>query len=365
MNGKRHIAVLAGDGIGPEVMNQALRVLSAAASQFSFEVSLEEALIGGAAYDEYGEHFPDQTKAICQRADAILFGSVGGPVDKLHLPKWKGCEVTALLGIRKAFSFNANLRPVRVIPELQALCPLRPEVIGQGIDIVFVRELLGDIYFGEKKTEVINGMRVATDVCTYSEEQISSVAKVAFKIAQGRGGKVVSVDKANVLETSRLWRTVVHEVAEQFPEIELEDMLVDNCAMQLISNPKQFDVILTSNMFGDILSDAGAVLPGSLGLLASASINADGFGLFEPPGGSAQDIAGKGVANPTGQILSVAMMLNHSFGLAKEAQAVEQAVATALASGARTGDTALSGEKALSTEEYTDSILSALLTQQS
>ena len=355
------IAVLAGDGVGPEVMSQAYRVLEATAERFSFELFSQEALIGGAAYDEFGVHFPDETKVLCQTVDAILFGSVGGPVDQLHLPKWKGCEVNALLGIRKAFSFNANIRPVRVFPELAQLCPLRKEVIGEGVDIVFIRELLGDLYFGEKHTQECDGVRVATDVATYTEQQIASVAHVAFKTAMTRSKRVISVDKANVLETSRLWRTVVHEVAAEYPEVSLEDMLVDNCAMQLIRNPRQFDVVLTSNMFGDILSDAGAVLPGSLGLLASASLNASGFGLYEPPGGSAQDIVGKGIANPTGQILCVAMMLSHSFGMNEAAAAIEQAVAKVLASGIRTADIALAGEKAIGTQEYTDSVISALL----
>ncbi|MCL4145709.1 UNVERIFIED_CONTAM: hypothetical protein GTU68_046325, partial [Idotea baltica] len=266
----------------------------------------------------------------------------------------------ALLGIRKAFSFNANLRPVRVFPQLQELCPLRPEIVGDGIDILFVRELLGDIYFGEKKLEEINNVRVATDVATYTEVQIESVARVAFRAAQQRKQKLISVDKANVLETSRLWRSVVAEVSADYPDVELENMLVDNCAMQLITKPKQFDVVLSSNMFGDILSDAGAVLPGSLGLLASASLNSEGFGLYEPPGGSAQDIAGRGIANPTGQILSVAMMLKYSFGLTQASELIESAVSSALSDGARTIDTAKSGQEFLTTQEYTDSILSAL-----
>lgn len=354
------IAVLAGDGIGPEVMAQALRVLHAVCRRFNHQLTVVEALVGGAAYDECGHHLPAETLQVCREADAILFGSVGGPVDRLHEPRWQGCEVNALLGLRKAFSFNANLRPVRVYSELATRCPLRPEVLGSGVDILFVRELNGDIYFGEKSTEVVDGLRVAVDVASYREDQVAAVARVAFAAARKRRGKVTSVDKANVLETSRLWRTVVHEIAQEFPDITLEDMLVDNCAMQLITKPTQFDVILTTNMFGDILSDAGAVLPGSLGMLASASLNSEGFGLYEPPGGSAQDIAGKGVANPIGQILSVAMMLRTSFGLLEEADCIESAVGVCLSKGARTADIAEPGAEKLSTTAFTDKILQIL-----
>ncbi len=357
---EKKIAVLSGDGIGPEVMAQALRVLAEVAKRFGHSFETVEALIGGAAYDEHGVHFPAETMEICAGSDAVLFGSVGGPVSELHLDKWKGCEVNALLGIRKAFSFNANFRPVRVYPELAAHCPLKDELIADGVDILFVRELNGDIYFGHKSTEVRDGQRVATDVAEYTEAQIASVAHTAFRAAAKRGGRLTSVDKANVLETSRLWREVVHEVAKEYPDVELSDMLVDNCAMQLICNPSQFDVILTTNMFGDILSDAGAVLPGSLGMLASASLNDEGFGMFEPPGGSAPDIAGKGLANPTGQILSVAMMLKFAFGATAEAAAIEDAVEKTLRAGCRTADIATSSEKSLGTEEYTDTILSYL-----
>lgn len=358
---EKKIAVLAGDGIGPEVMDQALRVLAAVAEKFGHTFETTLGLIGGAAYDEHGQHFPEQTKAICEQSDAVLFGSVGGPVAELHFDKWKGCEVNALLGIRKAFSFNANFRPVRVFPELAMHCPLKNEIIAGGVDILFVRELNGDIYFGEKSTELRDGQRVAVDVASYSESQVSSVAHTAFQAAQKRSGRLTSVDKANVLETSRLWREVVHQVGKEYPEVALSDMLVDNCAMQIICNPGQFDVILTTNMFGDILSDAGAVLPGSLGMLASASLNADGFGMFEPPGGSAPDIAGRGIANPTGQILSVAMMFKHSFGLSEEAKAIESAVEKTLQAGCRTGDIATADETAIGTQEFTDKILSFLI----
>lgn len=342
---EKHIAVLPGDGIGEEVMEQALRVLNLIAEQYGHRFSTTKALVGGAAYDKFETHFPDETNAICRSADAILFGSVGGPVSEMNLPKWKNCEANSILSLRKTFEFHANYRPVRVIPELQHLCPLKKEVIERGVDILFIRELLGDCYFGEHKTfNSPAGVRTATDLIVYDEQQIAAVAEVAFKAAQKRRGKVTSVDKANVLDSSKLWRAVVKEVALGYPDVVLEDMLVDNCAMQIVRDPSQFDVVLTTNMFGDILSDAAAVLPGSLGLLASASINKDGFGLYEPPGGSAQDIAGTGNANPIAQILTVALMLRFSFGLETEAVAIEQAVETTLKEGYRTRDIARAGE---------------------
>lgn len=357
---QKRIAVLPGDGIGEEVMQEAVLVLKEVAARFSHAFEFEYGVIGGAAFDAYGEHFPEATREICARADAILFGSVGGPVSEQHLEKWKNCEVNALLGLRKAFSFNANFRPVRVFSELKDLSPLKPAVIGEGVDILFVRELNGDIYFGEKRQFERDGVRVATDVAEYTELQVASVARTAFEAAGKRRGKVTSVDKANVLQTSKLWREVVKEVSQEYPEIALENMLVDNCAMQLIQNPTQFDVILTSNMFGDILSDAGAVLPGSLGLLASASLNECGFGMFEPPGGSAPDIANKNIANPIGQILSSAMLLRFAFNLQKEADTIEAAVSKALLSGARTQDLARSNEPTLGTHEMGQTIRAAL-----
>lgn len=360
---QKTIAVLPGDGIGEEVMAQAERVLAAVAAKFGHTFTTKRGLIGGAAFDAHGVHFPQVTRDLCAGSDAILFGSVGGPVSELHLAKWKGCETNALLGMRKSFKFNANFRPVRVFPELMQNSPLKDNIIGSGIDILFIRELNGDIYFGEKKREVRNGVRVAIDVAEYSEDQIAAVAHTAFQAARKRRNKVTSVDKANVLEVSRLWREVVNEVAAEYPDVALDHMLVDNCAMQIICNPAQFDVILTGNMFGDILSDAGAVLPGSLGLLASASMNREGFGMFEPPGGSAPDIAGKGVANPIGQILSVGMMLTFAFGLTEESAAIERAVGETLRAGFRTGDIAsrggsgAAGEQIVGTKEITDQIL--------
>jgi 3-isopropylmalate dehydrogenase len=360
---KLNIAVLAGDGIGPEVMTQALRVLDAVAKKAGLNIETTEALIGGAAYDKFGEHFPKATADVCKSSNAILFGSVGGPVSESKLDKWRGCEANSLLGIRKQFNFYANFRPVRLYPELVQSSPLKKEVIGDGVDLIIIRELVGDIYFGEHKIftrQAANGTmeRVGSDVAEYTESQIREIAHVGFKTAQGRSKKLTSVDKANVLSTSKLWREVVKEVSADYPDVKLEDMLVDNCAMQLIVNPRQFDVIVTSNMFGDILSDAAAVLPGSLGLLASASLNKEGFGMFEPPGGSAPDIAGKGIANPTGQILSVAMMLRFAFGLNQEALMIEEAVSDTIKAGIRTSD--IASGKSASTKEFTDAVLERL-----
>lgn len=353
----KRIAVLPGDGIGEEVMAEAIRVLRAVEPLTGERFELTHALVGGAAYERYESHFPAETRAVCEEADAILFGSVGGPVSEMHLPKWKNCEASSILAVRSAFRFHANLRPVKVLPELAEMCPLRPEVVAGGVDILFVRELLGDLYFGEHRMEVRDGVRIARDVAEYDEKQVRAVAVVAFEAARGRHKRVTSVDKANVLETSKLWRAVVREVAEDFPDCRLNEMLVDNCAMQLVVNPSQFDVVLTTNMFGDILSDVGAVLPGSLGLMCSASFNERGFALYEPPGGSAPDIAGQGIANPIAQILCVAMMLRHSFRHAAAADAIETAVDTVLRDGLRTRDIARGSAGALGTREMTDKIV--------
>jgi 3-isopropylmalate dehydrogenase len=354
------IAVLPGDGIGEEVMDQALRVLEAVSSKFNHKFELKRGIVGGAAYEKYKSHFPEETKELCKNSDAILFGSVGGPVKDMHLEKWKNCEANSILAIRKAFGFNANFRPIKIYPQLGEISPLRQELIERGVDILFIRELLGDCYFGEHKTTTKDGIRCASDVSEYDEKQIASVAHIAFKAAQRRRKKVTSVDKANVLDTSKLWRTIVHEIGRDYPDVELEDMLVDNCAMQIIRDPSHFDVVVLSNMFGDILSDAAAVLPGSLGLLCSASFNKEGFALYEPPGGSAQDIAGQGTANPIAQILSVAMLLRFSFGLEAEAKAIESAIEAALASGCRTRDIYRGKGKLVGSEEMTSAILANL-----
>ncbi|MCC6931933.1 MAG: 3-isopropylmalate dehydrogenase [Deltaproteobacteria bacterium] len=357
---QKQIAVLPGDGIGEEVMLQALRVLTEVGYKFGHEFSTTKALIGGAAYDSYGVHFPNKTKEICAKNDAILFGSVGGPNSERHLEKWKSCEVNALLGIRKAFSFAANFRPAKIYPALLNSSPLKNSIIEKGVDVLIVRELLGDLYFGDKWQKGEKPNRQAFDACLYSEAQIATVTHAAFAAARKRRHKLTLVDKANILHTSKLWREVVQELAKEYSDVELDCLFVDNCAMQLVLNPSQFDVIVTGNMFGDIISDLAAVLPGSLGLLCSSSINADGFALYEPPGGSAPDIAGKNLANPIGQILCVAMMLRHSFSLLNEANAIEAAVESTLNAGFRTGDIFTEGMRRVGTAEMGDEILSRI-----
>lgn len=357
---KKVIAVLPGDGIGEEVCREAIRVLDAVAEKFGHEFGLRPGLIGGAAWEQHNSHFPDETKALCEASDAILFGSVGGPVELASQPKWKDCEKNSILALRQAFSFNANFRPARVYPELVDICPLRPEVAGKGVDLLIIRELLGDVYFGEHRREVRDGKRVAVDVGEYTEDQVASVAHIAFQAAEKRDRSLVSVDKANVLETSRLWREVVDEVATEYPDVKLEHMFVDNAAMQIIRDPSRFDVVVTGNLFGDILSDAAAVLPGSLGLTASASLNGEGFGMYEPQGGSAPDLAGQNVANPLAQILSVSMLLRFSFGLNQEADLIVSAVDRALAEGSRTADIADSKSEVLSTTEMCNRVIANL-----
>jgi 3-isopropylmalate dehydrogenase len=357
---KYRIAVLPGDGVGPEVMAQALRILRTVGNDYGHEFNTTFGLVGGTAYDEYETHLPDDTLALCENSDAVLFGSVGGPVIQQNQKKWKNCEANSILALRKHFKFNANYRPVRLLPELEALCPLKKDIIGNGIDILFIRELLGDAYFGRKDTTTDSGQRVAWDESVYTEEQVRSVARAAFAAAKSRRRKVTSVDKANVLEASRLWRAVVREVAQEFPAVELEEILVDNFAMQLIKRPTDFDVVVTTNMFGDILTDEAAALAGSLGLLSSASTNTDGFGLYEPPGGSAPDIAGKGVANPIGQIMSTALMLRFSFGLEREANAIELAVEDTLRAGYRTADIYRGEGTLVDTKQMTDQILARM-----
>lgn len=327
------VAVLAGDGIGPEVMAEAHKVLNAVEARFGLTFERTEALVGGAAIDAVGQPLPPQTLSICQQSDAILFGSVGGP-------KWTGLapdqqpERGSLLPLRKTFDLFCNLRPGQIYPAFAELSPLHPRVSSQGMDVLCVRELTGGIYFGEKG----RGEDSAFDTQTYSTAEISRIARVAFEAAQKRSHKVTSIDKANVLQTSILWREVVTEVAKDFPNVALEHMYIDNAAMQLIRSPQQFDVLLCDNLFGDILSDELAAIAGSMGLLPSASLNGSGFGLYEPAGGSAPDIAGQGIANPIAQILSAALMLRYSFGLEDAAKAIEQAVQQCLQQGIVTRD---------------------------
>lgn len=363
MGVEKKIAVLSGDGIGPEVMAEAVKVLKHLGTLYGHKFNFVEALCGGAAFEatekagETPSHIPAATLQVCDSSDAILFGSVGGPVDQQHLPKWKDCEKNALLSLRKRFNLANNLRPSKVYPFLQHLCPLKPELAGSGIDVLCVRELVGGIYFGEHKRE---GDR-AWDVMEYTAEGIRKPVVFAFKAAQQRRKKVTIVDKANVLETSRLWREVAREVHKDFPDVEMEFMYVDNAAMQIITKPAAFDVICTENMFGDILSDALAMLPGSLGLMPSASLG-DTIHMYEPSGGSAPDIAGKNIANPVAQILSAAMMLRYSFGLEAEAVVIESAVTQVLEAGTLTGDLVPKGSSTTpsSTSEMGDAVVAKI-----
>lgn len=354
---KWKVAVLEGDGIGAEVMAEARKVLARTTDLFPEIGTLEyeEAPIGGAAYDLHGIHFPDATREVCERSDAIFFGSIGGPVEEQHLPKWKDAEKNALLGMRKAFGLAVNVRPAKVYPELAHASPLRADLISGGVDMVIIRELLGGIYFGEHSTTG----NAAKDVCEYDEEQIRKPLEFAFAAAKGRRGKLTVVDKANVLDTSRLWRKVATEMHKDHPEVEMDFMYVDNAAMQLIKAPSSFDVICTENMFGDILSDAASVLPGSLGLMPSLSIGS-GPKLYEPSGGSAPDIAGKGIANPAAQILCGAMMLRYTMEHGAAADAIEAAVDAAIESGIVTGDVCKPGQKAATTVEFGDAVVKAL-----
>lgn len=359
---KKKIAILPGDGIGPEVMTSAISVLDTIAKKFGHEFTYAHALVGGAAYDVHQEHLPQVTIDVCNDADAVLFGSVGGPVSLQQEAKWVNCEAKSILAIRKAFNFNINLRKTEIYPELAALSPLKPELVKNGLNIVIFRELIGDIYFGEHYQGEKNGKRFASDIAEYNEEQIESIAHHAFKIAKTRNKKLVSVDKANVLATSKLWRQIVSEVARKYPEITYQDMLVDNCAMQIIRNPGQFDVILTSNLFGDILSDELSVLSGSLGMMPSASFSKNGLALYEPAGGSAPDIANKDIVNPTAQILSASMMLAYSFNLNEEAKVIELAIKNTIINGYRTRDMAmgLEHEKVVGTSEFTQQVIRAI-----
>lgn len=352
--------MLPGDGIGPEVMKQAVKVLNSVSDKFEYEY----ADVGGIAIDNHGEALPKSTLRVCENSDAILFGSVGGPKWE-SLPPEKQPERAALLPLRKHFNLFANLRPAIVYPELAASSPLKPSVIGEnGLNILVVRELSSGIYFGTPKgMREENGEKVGFDTLVYSESEIERITRVAFDAAMLRDKTVTSIDKANVLSTMVLWRQVVAKVAKDYPNVELKNMYVDNAAMQLSINPRQFDVILADNMFGDILSDIGAAITGSLGMLASASLNESGFGMYEPAGGSAPDIAGKNIANPIAQILSAAMMLKYSFNMVEESQKIENGVKKALAKGYRTRD--IAGEnrdsvKICSTEEITSHIIENL-----
>jgi 3-isopropylmalate dehydrogenase len=348
------IAVLPGDGIGPEIIAQALRVLQ----KLDLGLQFEHAPVGGAGYEAGGDPLPEKTLALAKSAAAVLFGAVGDPkYDKLERAKR---PEQAILGLRKSLGLFANLRPAQVFPELAAASSLKSEIVA-GLDILIVRELTGDIYFGQPKGIRRKGAeREGFDTMLYSESEIRRIARVGFEAARKRSKKLCSVDKANVLETSQLWRDVVTEEAKQYADIELTHMYVDNCAMQLVRNPKQFDVIVTGNMFGDILSDEASMLTGSIGMLPSASLDADGKGLYEPIHGSAPDIAGKGVANPLATILSAAMMLRYSLQQEPAAQRIERAVRKVLQDGYRTADIFTAGTRKVGTKEMGDAVLSAL-----
>ncbi len=337
---KKNITCIPGDGIGPEVVAEAKKVLDAVADKFGHEFVYKDVLMGGASIDKYGVPLTDETIEAAKAADAVLMGSIGGNTSTspwYKLPPEKRPEA-GLLGIRKALGLFANLRPAMLYPELKEACPLKETVADAGFDMLIMRELTGGLYFGARSTEEKGGEMVATDTLVYSESEIRRVAIKAFEVAMKRRKSVISVDKANVLDSSRLWRKVVNEVAQDYPEVKVEHMLVDNAAMQLVKDPAQFDVMLTENMFGDILSDEASMITGSIGMLPSASLNETKFGLYEPSGGSAPDIAGQGIANPIATILSAAMMLRYSFDMDKEANAIEDAVKKVLNEGYRTGD---------------------------
>ncbi len=347
------IGLIHGDGIGPEIVGEAEKVLNTVCGKYGHTFTYTKLLLGGASIDVHGVPLTDETIDEAKTCDAVLMGSIGG--DAKTSP-WYKLEPSkrpeaGLLKIRKALNLFANLRPAYLYDELKAACPLREDIIGEGFDMMIMRELTGGLYFGERKTEEIDGVKTAVDTLSYNENEIRRIAKRGFDIAMKRRKKVTSVDKANVLDSSRLWRAVVEEVAKDYPEVTLEHMLVDNCAMQLVRNPGQFDVILTENMFGDILSDEASMVTGSIGMLSSASLNETKFGLYEPSHGSAPDIAGKNIANPIATILSAAMMLRYSLDLDQEADAVEAAVKAVLSKGYRTVDIMSEGYTEVSTEE--------------
>ncbi len=352
------VGVIKGDGIGPEIVTEAMKVLNKVGEVYGHSYSYSELLMGGASIDVHGVPLTDETVAEAKTCDAILMGSIGGDA---KVSPWYKLEPSkrpeaGLLRIRKELNLFANLRPAVLYDELKGACPLKEELTEGGFDMMIMRELTGGLYFGNRKTEEVNGVMTACDELTYNENEIRRIAVRAFDIAMKRNKNVISVDKANVLDSSRLWRKVVEEVAQDYPEVTLTHMLVDNCAMQLVKNPKQFDVILTENMFGDILSDEASMVTGSIGMLASASLNDTKFGLYEPSGGSAPDIAGKGIANPIATILSAAMMLRFTFDLDREADAIENAVGQVLKDGYRTIDIMSEGKMQVGTAEIGDLI---------
>lgn len=356
------IGVIKGDGIGPEIVEEAMKVLDRIGEVYGHTFSYTQLLMGGASIDVNGVPLTEETLLAAKESDAVLMGSIGG--DAKTSP-WYKLEPSkrpeaGLLRLRKGLNLFANLRPAVLYEELKGACPLKEEIADRGFDMMIMRELTGGLYFGKRSTQEEDGVLVARDELTYSEAEIRRIAKRGFDIAMKRRKKVTSVDKANVLDSSRLWRKIVEETAREYPEVELEHMLVDNCAMQLVKDPAQFDVILTENMFGDILSDEASMVTGSIGMLASASLNETKFGLYEPSGGSAPDIAGQGIANPIATILSAAMMLRYSFDLDREADAVEEAVSAVLREGYRTIDIMSEGKTLIGTKEMGDRICAAV-----
>lgn len=346
---EKNIAVIKGDGIGPEIVNEAIKVLDKTAEKFGHKFSYEEVLMGGCAIDAEGTPLPQKTIDVCLASDSVLLGAVGGP-------KWDTLPgdqrpEKGLLGIRKALNLFANIRPAKLFAPLADACPLKKEITDKGLDLVIVRELTGGVYFGKHTTFEENGAMVADDDMRYHDYEIERIIRVAFDMAKKRSGKVSSVDKANVLDTSRLWRKIAHSISEENPDVQYNDVLVDNCAMQLVRDPSQFDVIVTENLFGDILSDEASMITGSLGMIPSASLGEGSFGMYEPIHGSAPDIAGQNIANPIATILSASMMLRYSFGMGKEADAIDDAVNKVLAEGYRTGDIMSEGMKKVSCSE--------------
>ncbi|HIZ80176.1 MAG TPA: 3-isopropylmalate dehydrogenase [Candidatus Lachnoclostridium stercorigallinarum] len=352
---EKQIAVIRGDGIGPEIVEQALRVLDAVAEKFGHTFRYVDADMGGIAIDRWGEALPAAELEKCLASDSVLLGAVGGP-------KWDGMPGNkrpekGLLALRSAMGLYSNNRPAKLWPQLAAASPLKPEIVEKGIDFIVVRELIGGVYFGEHRTEEADGELKATDVMSYSEHEIERIGRIAFETAGKRRKKVTSIDKANVLDTSRLWRRVMHRLASEYPDIEYSDMLVDNAAMQIAKDPSQFDVIVTENMFGDILSDEASMITGSIGMIPSSSLGEDSRGLYEPIHGSAPDIAGQDRANPIGTILSAAMMLKYSFDMDEEAEAIEKAVNQVLDEGLRTGDMMAEGSTPVSCSGMGDAVL--------
>ena len=356
---QKTICLLPGDGIGPEIVAEAVKVLRAVEKKFGHSFTMTEALLGGAAIDAVGVPLPDATVEACKAADAVFLGAVGGP-------KWDTIDPAirperGLLGIRKALGLFANLRPATLFPELAGACLLRPDISAKGLDLIVVRELTGGIYFGQPAgTEVRDGLRTGFNTMIYNEEEIARIGRVAFSTARKRRKKLCCVDKANVLDTSRLWRSVMHRLQAEYPEVEYSEMFVDNCAMQIVKNPAQFDVIVTENMFGDILSDEASMITGSIGMIPSSSLGEGTRGLYEPIHGSAPDIAGKDIVNPTACILSAAMMLRYSFGMAEEAEAIENAVSKVLDKGLRTADNMSDGCICLGCAAMGDAILAEI-----